>query len=275
MPRGYSRSITRLFELFSGVTDVHTWSTDRPAVLIGLRHARSPVFGMIVSVNYATPRCEFCRGTGKEKVGVRCRVCEGRGNLQIEGSMATSVQCTFCTGSGAEGDGNPCHLCKGLGNLTKEGFAYRIIPRDPALPTEPATPIGTTLISKETIAKLRNCTNPELDFSKLSRLCEEINTCYGNGCFYATMMLIRALLDHIPPIFGQTNFEGVANNQKSSNKSFKEAAQHLQNAARKFADSALHVQMRKRESIPTAQQVQFGPDLEFLLAEIIRVSPVH
>jgi hypothetical protein len=39
-----------------------------------------------------------------------------------------------------------------------------------------------------------------------------------------------------------------------------------------IADSALHTQIRQRESIPGAAQVNFGADLDVLLAEVIRIS---
>jgi hypothetical protein len=90
---------------------------------------------------------------------------------------------------------------------------------------------------------------------------------------YAVLMLIRALIDHVAPVFQRPNFNEVANNYSGGGKSFKQAAEHLNNAARRFADSYLHSAMRREESIPTAQQVQFGPDLDFLLAEIIRITP--
>jgi hypothetical protein len=35
-----------------------------------------------------------------------------------------------------------------------------------------------------------------------SRLSEEINVVYGEGCFFATAMLTRGVLDHVPPVFG-------------------------------------------------------------------------
>lgn len=46
----------------------------------------------------------------------------------------------------------------------------------------------------------------------------------------------------------------------------------LQNAARKIGDSHLHVQIRHSESLPEAQQVHFGPQLDVLLGEIVRIT---
>lgn len=83
------------------------------------------------------------------------------------------------------------------------------------------------------------------------------------------IVLTRALLDHIPPIFECNKFAEVANNYDGS-KSFKEAMKNLENSSRKIADHYLHSQIRKRESLPTVKQIDFSNDIDFLLAEIIR-----
>ncbi|PYQ87086.1 MAG: hypothetical protein DMG02_21545 [Acidobacteria bacterium] len=107
------------------------------------------------------------------------------------------------------------------------------------------------------------------DLQRLIRLCEEANVAYSEGCYHATAMLVRGLLDHVPPLFGKRTFTEVANNHGS--RSFKESMQHLENGARKVADAHLHTAIRNRETLPTAQQVAFGPEVDVLLAEIIRI----
>jgi hypothetical protein len=84
------------------------------------------------------------------------------------------------------------------------------------------------------------------------------------------IVLTRALLDHIPPIFKCNKFSEVANNYGGS-KSFKEAMKYLENSSRKIADHYLHCQIRKSESVPNVKQVDFSNDIDFLLAEIIRI----
>jgi hypothetical protein len=125
------------------------------------------------------------------------------------------------------------------------------------------------LISEMRIDELRALSSAQFDFKKLIRLCEEINTVYGEGCYCATATLTRAVLDHVPPTFGKANFDDVANHHGS--KSFKEAMQHLNNASRSVADGHLHEQIRRRETLPTAQQVNCGQQLDVLLAEIVRI----
>ena len=50
------------------------------------------------------------------------------------------------------------------------------------------------------------------DYSKLLRLINELNENYRHGHAYAAHVLLRAILDHIPPIFGFKDFAAVANN---------------------------------------------------------------
>lgn len=129
-----------------------------------------------------------------------------------------------------------------------------------------------TLIADSRLAELRKLVSSQFDFKKLIRLCEEINTVYSEKCYFATAMLTRGLLDHVPPLFGYNTFSEVANNYGGGGKSFKDTIQHLENAARKVADAHLHMPIRKSETLPAAQQVNFASQLDVLLAEIVRIT---
>jgi hypothetical protein len=131
------------------------------------------------------------------------------------------------------------------------------------------TPLS--LISETRVDELRALTSVQFDFSRLIRLCEEINTAYGQKCYFATAMLTRGLLGHVPPVFGKTTFNEVANNYGHGGKSFKETMQHLENAARKVADAHLHMPIRNSEMLPVAQQVNCASQLDVLLSEIVRL----
>jgi len=121
------------------------------------------------------------------------------------------------------------------------------------------------------LAELRVIQSPDFDLSKLIRYCDELNFNYDEGCFLAVSMLGRAILDHVPPIFGSKSFSEVANNYSSGSKSFKQSMEHLENSLRKIADAYLHVQIRKSEVLPNRTQVNFSSDLDVLLAEIVRL----
>ena len=119
--------------------------------------------------------------------------------------------------------------------------------------------------------ELRAIRSTEFDLSKLIRYCDELNSNYDKGNFLAVPMLGRAILDHVPPIFGCKNFSEVANNYSTGSKSFKQSMGHLENSLRKIADAHLHVQIRKSEILPNRTQVNFSADLDVLLAEIVRL----
>lgn len=113
-------------------------------------------------------------------------------------------------------------------------------------------------------------TNSSFDLSRLIRMCEELNNTFEENNFLSVCMLLRAILDHIPPIFGCNNFTEIANNYTGS-KSFKESMKRLSESSRKIADMYLHVQIRTKETLPNNTQVDFSNELDVLLAEIIRI----
>lgn len=137
-------------------------------------------------------------------------------------------------------------------------------------PVRPDAPGGQRFVSEGRIAELRSAETAKFDLCKLVRLCEELNVAYDNGALLATAMLTRAILDHVPPIFGFNRFSQVANNYSGS-RSFKEGMDRLEKAARKIADSYLHGPIRAREALPAAQQVNFAAEIDSLLMEIVRI----
>jgi hypothetical protein len=136
----------------------------------------------------------------------------------------------------------------------------------------PVSADGLAVIADSRLTELRAVTSTQFDFKKLIRICEEINTAYGQKCYFAAAMLTRGLLDHVPPVFGFKTFSEVANNYAGGGKSFKETMHHLENAARKVADAHLHMPIRNSETLPTAQQVNCGQQLDVLLSEIVRIT---
>jgi len=129
-----------------------------------------------------------------------------------------------------------------------------------------------SFISDVRISELQKLPSTNFDFRKLIRLCEELNIAYNDQCYFATAMLTRGLLDHVPPLFGQSSFSEVANNYGGGGRSFKETMQHLESAARKVADALLHLPIRQNETLPTPQQVYCGQHIDVLLGEIVRIT---
>lgn len=112
----------------------------------------------------------------------------------------------------------------------------------------------------------------EFDSTKLVQLCEELNSSFKSGGLIGPVMLLRSILDHVPPIFGLNNFSEVANNYSNGTRSFRESMRSLDTSSRKIADSHLHTQIRKSEVLPTVNQINFSHDLDVLLGEIVRVA---
>lgn len=138
-------------------------------------------------------------------------------------------------------------------------------------PEIPAAPKERSFIAESRIEELRKLSSPDFDFQKLVRLCEELNSSYGNGNLFASAMLTRGILDHVPPLLGHQTFLQVANNYGGGGRSFREHMQHLEGSARKVSDGHLHMPIRKSESLPEPQQVWCGQELDALLGEIVRI----
>lgn len=125
-------------------------------------------------------------------------------------------------------------------------------------------------VDEARLSDLRQVSSTKFDFRKVIEICNELNICYRSQCYLAVAALTRALLDHVPPVFGLDSFAKVANNSHGG-KSFKASMQHLDSSARNIADGHLHGQIRQKESLPTRTQVNFSPDVDVLLAEVVRL----
>jgi hypothetical protein len=83
-----------------------------------------------------------------------------------------------------------------------------------------------------------------LDPGKLTRLVAELNDNYSRGNAYAAHALLRAILDHIPPLLGCADFKAAANNHSWSRTDRGYARRLLDFKLQ--ADDALHRQISNR-----------------------------
>jgi hypothetical protein len=83
-----------------------------------------------------------------------------------------------------------------------------------------------------------------LDPGKLTRLIAELNDNYGRGNAYATHALLRAILDHVPPLLGCADFKAAANSYPWSRTDRGYARRLLDFKLQ--ADDALHRQISKK-----------------------------
>jgi len=136
-------------------------------------------------------------------------------------------------------------------------------------PAQPAAVAREPFISLSRIAELRSVPRHGLDPTRLVRFLEEINENYERNCLLSVAILCRSVMNHIPPVFDQPNFAAVASSHGGA--SLKGAMQSLQTSLKHIADGQTHEQMRSTESLPEPQQINFGPAMDKLLEEVIRL----
>lgn len=145
-------------------------------------------------------------------------------------------------------------------------------PLDKRLDEQPHTEGGTLpYVSEQRIAAISALKSSRFDYSKLAQILMELNFANLNSCTYSVAYLLRAIIDHIPPLFGCEAFSQVASNYAGT-KSFKKSMEQLQNSLRNISDGLIHTQIRAKEDTPTKVQVDFRNQLDQLLGEIIRIS---
>nr|WP_199158676.1 hypothetical protein [Pedobacter sp. ASV2] len=126
-------------------------------------------------------------------------------------------------------------------------------------------------INIERINDLRSIQSNSFDFSKLIILCIELNSNWKIGNYYTVGLLLRTIINHVPPLFGNfTTFLEVCANY--GNQSFKKNMNFLNISLRSIADSYTHDLIRKKEILPNSQQVDFRPNVDLLLAEVVRIN---
>lgn len=138
--------------------------------------------------------------------------------------------------------------------------------REPMLGRQASPPRKPPYVDASTIATLSAHKHPDFDFSRLVQMCRELNEANEHEALITVVILVRAIIDHVPPIFGETTFGAVANKMP---KSIKASLLHLENSSRNIADSRLHQHIRRRETIPAPSEANFSQDLSVLLSEVI------
>ena len=129
---------------------------------------------------------------------------------------------------------------------------------------------NASYVDARRIKELKCIKNANFDLSRLLAMCAELNDNAGRNNI-SSILLVRAILDHVPPIFNVNTFKEVANNFATT-ASIKSSLKHLEDSSRTIADTHLHTPVRKKETLPTKTQVNFSQDLDVLLAEIVRIS---
>ena len=127
----------------------------------------------------------------------------------------------------------------------------------------------TAYVDKNTLLRLNKIESDNFDLSRLIALCNELDDNYSLGNYHSCAMLLRAIFDHIPPIFDKKSFEDVC--AQHGGKSFKDIMRPLNETAKKIGDDYLHTQISKKVLAVTKTQVSFQANLDTLLNEIAAI----
>lgn len=126
---------------------------------------------------------------------------------------------------------------------------------------------SSSIIDPGLIERLSHAQSPTFDVAFLVQMCREINSCFAHGNLVATTLLMRAVLNYVPPLFGQDTFtQVVANSGRSQRDSF----DHLESGLRRIADFHTHRRIGPTELYPSPAQVEpFKPQFELLLQQVV------
>lgn len=129
--------------------------------------------------------------------------------------------------------------------------------------------IGTAakIVEPTVIERLEALCSKDFDTAVLVRLCKEINSCFFHGNIVATALMMRTVLNYIPPVFGHTTFSQVT---AQSGKSMKTAFSTLEEGLRKIADFHAHRKITAIDIYPSAIQVEpYKPQFAVLLDMVL------
>ena len=122
-------------------------------------------------------------------------------------------------------------------------------------------------VSEAVLAQLRSvAATPFFDLTKLIALVEELDGTYRAGYAYAPHAVLRTVLDHVPPIFGQRGFAAVVNNHAWSTAADRKYMKRLE-AFRDQADDALHRQITRTADVLRSEDMPPAVWVNSLLRE--------
>ena len=133
--------------------------------------------------------------------------------------------------------------------------------------TQPAA----TYVDERTIELLQaKEANGKFDLTKLLALIDELNDNYANKNTYSCLALIRAILDHAPPILGCKSFTEIASSYTSETwtRTDKDHAKSLRDN-RSLGDDALHRMISKHVDSLSPDDIPAPARLRRLLQECV------
>ncbi len=129
-------------------------------------------------------------------------------------------------------------------------------------------PTSKEFVDSALVARVASLGAQSFNLAKLIRFTVELNENYSCGNYLSCALLIRAIINHVPPLFGQRTFTQVV---ASAGKSVKAILRQLEEGARDIGDLHTHEIVDGYSSPPTKNQIEpYKPPLEVLYKEIER-----
>lgn len=126
---------------------------------------------------------------------------------------------------------------------------------------------NSAFLNADLLMGLKASPKRKFDAIKLVKMCEELNDAYARGNYITSVLLLRAVMNHVPPIFEVKSFREVV---AQSGRSLKSVLGRLEDEARPIADLHTHMTIRKSEHIPTKNQIEpYKAPFEILIAEVV------
>ncbi len=120
-------------------------------------------------------------------------------------------------------------------------------------------------VDPDRIQQLEDSESDRFDTARLVQLCRELNACWESEAFLSTGVLVRMILDHVPPVFERGSFAEVA---AHAGRSRRRLFQRLEQSARHIVDHHLHKPIGANETLPKLPQVDFRAEIDALLEEV-------
>ena len=149
-------------------------------------------------------------------------------------------------------------------------IANRVASRQTAV--QAIAPPPPFYVDEVLIQQIKSLPATRFDFKRLAELCRELNVAAAGEAHMAIAMILRSIIDHVPPALGNSRkFSEVANSYGGT-VSFKKHMKRFEHQLRDVADGHLHTLIRPRESLPLFVEVDFRSSIGELLREIVRVN---
>lgn len=141
----------------------------------------------------------------------------------------------------------------------RPGFQEEVPPTVPSV-IDPPQYVNADLITELEAKQGHTRLSPD----KLLQLMRELNACFAEGHHYACHALVRAIIDHVPPILGSRTFEAAASSYAWPTETDRKYAKKLLEFKNQ-ADDVMHRHIRTSRGVITMHDVPLSGYINALL----------